>query len=324
MTREEAFVKHVQKPYMDMVKKQNQDIAAYVSRVQETANKAKEVNYNPFEAMLLDLPKTNGEGLRYNDGKRRLDLVPQSMVDGVADVLTFGAKKYAENNWKKGMKWSTVIASLERHLAALKRGEDFDPESGLLHIDHINTNGAFLKEYYKIYPQGDNRQHSYLNMPKIGLDIDEVLCDWVGAWCEKFGYCKPETWSFSYKNKEHFESFNEEELNEFYLNIPRKINPNDIPFEPHCYITSRSVPVELTKAWLQKNGFATKPVYSVGFGESKVEVARKSGVDIFVDDKFENFVELNNAGICCYLWDTPHNQRYNVGYKRIKSFKELV
>jgi len=65
------------------------------------------------------------------------------------------------------------------------------------------------------------------------------------------------------------------------------------------------------------------PVYSVGHGESKVSVAKNSGIDIFVDDRFENFVELNNAGVFTYLFDAPHNQRYNVGHRRIKSLKEL-
>jgi uncharacterized HAD superfamily protein len=56
---------------------------------------------------------------------------------------------------------------------------------------------------------------------------------------------------------------------------------------------------------------------------SKIDVAKESGIDIFVDDRFENFVELNNAGICCYLFDSPHNRRYDVGHKRIKSLSEL-
>ena len=66
------------------------------------------------------------------------------------------------------------------------------------------------------------------------------------------------------------------------------------------------------------------PVYSVGLSESKIDVAKRSGIDIFVDDRFENFVELNQAGICCYLFDASHNQRYEVGYKRIKSLRELA
>lgn len=263
------------------------------------------------------------EGLRYNEGKLRLDLVPSSANKGIAEVLTFGAKKYAENNWRKGMKWSTVIASLERHLLAIKECQDYDYESSLLHIDHVLTNAAFLKEYYKIAPQFDDRMHHYLNLPKIGLDIDEVICDWVGAWTKKFGHDIPENWNFSYKNWDRFNNIPSEELNKFYLSIPPKISPNDIPFEPHCYITSRSVPIELTKEWIEKNKFPTVPVYSVGFGKSKIAVAKESGIDIFVDDRFENFVELNNAGICTFLLDAAHNRRYEVGYKRVMSLKDL-
>lgn len=272
----------------------------------------------------MNLETNKGTALRFNDGKTRLDLVPQSAIDGLGKVLTKGAAKYAPRNWEKGMKWSNVSSSLKRHLAAYERGEDYDPETGLLHMEHVLTNAAFLVEYYRTYPQGDDRPHDYLKRAKIGLDIDEVLCDWVGAWTTKFGYPPPKCWHFSYKTYDHFKTLEGEALDEFYLNIPPKISPDDIPFEPHCYITSRSVPVELTKAWLEKNGFPTVPVYSVGFGVSKVDVARESGIDWFVDDRYDNFVELNNAGICCYLLDAPWNQRYNVGYKRIKSLKDLV
>lgn len=242
----------------------------------------------------------------------------------LAKVFTKGAEKYEPNNWMKGMSWESVLASLERHKEAFKLGEDVDPETGCLHMAHVAWNALALVSYYNIYPQGDDRNHRYLNEPKIGLDIDEVLCDWVGAWCKKFGHPIAQSWNFSYDLHDEFKSFSPEELNEFYLNIPRKIDPNSIPFEPHCYITSRSVPVELTQMWLEKNGFPCRKVYSVGFGVSKIEVAKESGVEIFVDDRFENFVELNKAGICTYLLDAPHNQRYNVGHKRIKSLKELV
>ena len=62
---------------------------------------------------------------------------------------------------------------------------------------------------------------------------------------------------------------------------------------------------------------------TVEVGHSKVDIIKESGIEIFVDDRFDNFVELNKAGICCYLFDAPHNRRYDVGYKRIKSLKEL-
>lgn len=269
--------------------------------------------------------KSDGKGLRFNKGKIRYDLVPQFPLEQIARVLTYGAQKYEENNWRRGMKWSNVIASLERHLQAIKSGEDFDPETGILHSAHIATNAMFLTEYYRTFPSGDDRPHDYLRDVKIGLDIDEVLADWVGARCDKFGYNKPDYWNFSYENKKHFDDLTDSgELKEFYLNIPAKVDPNDIPFEPHCYITSRSIPDAITKEWLQRQGFATAPVYSVGFGQSKVDVAKEAGIDLFVDDSFKNFVELNNAGICTFLWDAKHNRRHNVGFKRIHSFQELL
>lgn len=264
------------------------------------------------------------EGLRYNEGKLRYDLVDPWAHEQLVKVFTKGAEKYPARNWEKGMAWSSVIASLKRHLAAIEKGEDFDNETGLLHSAHVMWNAHALTAFYKKYPQGDDRPHQYLNRPKIGLDIDEVLCDWVGAWTEKFGYPIPKNWKFSYNNKNELNSFTDSELKEFFLKIPRKMNPDDIPFEPFCYITSRSIPIEITKEWLRINGFSCAPVYSLNWEESKVEIAKKSGIDIFVDDKYDNFVELNKAGICCYLYDTPHNERYSVGHKRIKSLKELV
>jgi hypothetical protein len=179
----------------------------------------------------------------------------------------------------------------------------------------------FILEFYKIYPQGDNRPHHYLKEPRIGLDIDEVLADFIGHWLKRFGGETPDYWHFDRDMEAKFDMVKDDK--EFWLSIPVKISPKEIPFEPACYITSRSVPTEWTEEWLDKNGFSAAPVYSVGYGESKVESAKKANIDIFVDDRFSNFVELNKAGICCYLFDAPHNQRYNVGYKRIKSLTDL-
>lgn len=112
-------------------------------------------------------------------------------------------------------------------------------------------------------------------------------------------------------------------LDKFYLNLEPKIRGSEIPFEPVCYITSRPVATEITVEWLEKHGFPARPVYTVGMGESKIAVAKKAHVEFFVDDRYENFREFNENGICCYLFDAPHNHRYNVGFKRIKSLNEL-
>lgn len=264
--------------------------------------------------------------LRYDTGKIRHELIPGHAMNELAKVYSMGAQKYADHNWRKGMKWSRVIASLKRHLNYIEQGIDHDDESKLLHAAHVAWNAITLLEYYKIYPQGDDRPHNYLTQPKIGLDIDEVLCNWLNTWRQYWGIKDVATaWYFDRQIGERFAKMKEDgTLNDFYLNLPPLIDPKSIPFEPHCYITSRPVPVEITTKWLDMWGFPTKPVYCVGTGQSKVDVAKQSGIDIFVDDCYDNFVALNKAGICTYLYDAPHNYRYDVGYKRIKSLKELV
>lgn len=272
-------------------------------------------------------------GLRYNQGKTRLSLVPNSAIEGIGQVLTYGANKYTvkddkgnilvdgANNWRKGMPWGEVLDSLKRHLLAFEKGEDVDIESNCLHIDHLLTNAAFLKEFYKIYPEGDNRVHSYLGRKRIGLDIDEVLADWIGHWCKYHGQEIPETWNFDRNIKEKFDQLNSNK--DFWLSIPVKTKPQDIHFEPHCYITARYVPVEWTIEWLDKNGFPQRPVFSVG-KEPKSVIALQQKLDIYIDDRFENFVKMNNAGVCCFLLDAPHNRRYEVGFKRIKNINDIL
>lgn len=291
------------------------------------------------------------KGRRYNKGKLRYVLFPEFAKKCIIDVYTKGAHKYsiyedkqgnrikgvdipfekrgeyklvddASGNWRKGFSWMETVDSINRHEEAFKSGEDFDPELLTYHAANAAWGWISILEFYKIYPQGDDRHHSYLNRPKIGLDIDGVICDFNGAYAEKFCPDGIHSWNCHFDTKEHLEELTQ--TPDFYLGLKPLCDPKDIPFEPHCYITSRSVPQEWTEEWLFKNGFPTRPVHSIPFGHSKVEVAKNSGIDIFVDDRYENFVELNNAGICTFLFDASHNKRYEVGYKRIHSLKELV
>lgn len=261
------------------------------------------------------------KGLRFNEGKLRYDLVNPHAHEQMVNILTLGSLKYAERNWELGMKWSNVISSLKRHLAAIERGEDFDLETGQLHAAHLTCNAHFLTAYYKIYPQGDDRPHRYLKMPKIGLDIDEVIADWLGHYCKAHNLSIPESWAFDRKLPEKFLTLREDK--DFWLSIPPKIKPSDIPFEPVVYVTARTLPTEWAEEWLDKHGFPAGTVHSVPANTSKVEIIKSLGIEMFIDDNFKNFTELNNAGICCFLYDNLHNKRYDVGYKRITSFQDF-
>lgn len=264
---------------------------------------------------------SKSSGLRYNDGKLRFDLLPRYAMKELASVLTQGANKYAERNWERGMAWSTVLASMKRHIHAFETGEDFDRESGCLHMGHVVANATFLTEYYQIYPEGDDRPHNYLIPKHVGLDIDDVLADFCSHWEQRFGTPPPTAWNFDLDMSAHFEEVINDEL--FWATMPVLTSPTDLPFEPTCYITSRGIPTKWTEKWLSANGFPAVPVYTVGVNESKVAVAQEAGIDYFVDDRYDNFVELNNAGICTFLFDRPHNQRYDVGFKRIYDFSRF-
>jgi hypothetical protein len=95
--------------------------------------------------------------VKHDQGKAPMDLLPRSFLVGVAEVLDFGAKKYASHNWRKGMKWSRPYSAALRHLTAWNDGEDKDPESGLLHLKHAACNLAFLIEFIEKQIGEDDR-----------------------------------------------------------------------------------------------------------------------------------------------------------------------
>jgi len=74
-------------------------------------------------------------GTKHDAAKARFDLVPWRALGRVVDVLTFGARKYADWNWVHvpGARARYFAAAL-RHLTAYAGGEANDPESGLPHL----------------------------------------------------------------------------------------------------------------------------------------------------------------------------------------------
>ena len=87
------------------------------------------------------------KGIKYDENKARLDLVPKEAMDALGAVLSYGSRKYGDRNWEKGMAWGRVYAACQRHLLAFWAGEDIDPESGLPHLAHALANISFLSTY---------------------------------------------------------------------------------------------------------------------------------------------------------------------------------
>lgn len=98
-----------------------------------------------------------GAAMKYDDEKAPFALLSYAALEGTANVLKFGAKKYAPDNWRKGFMYRRLISAAMRHLMAFSDGADFDPESGLPHLDHAACMIMFLQETWRTRPGLDDR-----------------------------------------------------------------------------------------------------------------------------------------------------------------------
>lgn len=99
---------------------------------------------------------------KQDGGKPRMDLIAPEMLVGTANVLAYGAAKYAERNWEKGMSWGRVFGALMRHMWAWWGGEKTDAETGYSHLWHASACLMFLVAYEE---------------RKIGTDDREIAVD---------------------------------------------------------------------------------------------------------------------------------------------------
>ena len=262
-------------------------------------------------------------GLRFNNGKLKLNLIPATATRAMGNVLTFGALKYDDRNWEKGLPWSETIASLRRHLLAIEEGSDYDEESGLLHSEHILANAVFLNHFYHTFPEGDDRPKIWTHPKKIGLDIDGVLADFVGTLIERGILTeRPVNWNFG----DHYRWLSEIDKNphDFWMGLAPIEKNLHFTFEPQCYITKRyKCEVSEIMEWLERYHFPTAPIEVIDYNDSKLALAQKYKLDYFVDDSYANFVELNNGGVTCFLMTASHNVKNDAGHLRIDSLQEL-
>lgn len=87
------------------------------------------------------------EGVKNDQDKLPWYLLPSDAVDDVLEVLQYGATKYGDRNWERGMSWSRPFSALMRHMWAWWRGEVYDPESGKPHLAHAACCVLFLLAY---------------------------------------------------------------------------------------------------------------------------------------------------------------------------------
>jgi len=248
----------------------------------------------------------------------RYDLLPAIGIKEVCKVLTHKLEKHGKNEWKYGISWSDALSSLKKHLNDFELGKDFT-EDGLLNIAEVASQALILAEFYKIYPQGDDRQITPLTKNVIACDLDDVIFDFVGSYEKRFNITLSDYWNGDYNMVDNLKELAEDK--DFWVNMPII---SSVPFEVDYYVTARSIPIEWTQEAIQKNNLPKAPIYSLPWNVSKIDTLKQLGVNIMIDDKISTFKECKDAGIFCYLVTTNANKKYDVGHHRINSIAELT
>lgn len=99
-------------------------------------------------------------GRKNDSGKPPISLLDRDFIEGTANVMAFGAKKYDRYNWCGGIAHTRLVDAAMRHLVAYASGEDLDPESGLPHIDHAAASINMLRGNQRLHPELDDRYNN--------------------------------------------------------------------------------------------------------------------------------------------------------------------
>ncbi len=99
------------------------------------------------------------KGVKFDEGKVRISILPGLALEEVMKVGEFGAKKYGDLNYKKGMPVCKYINAAYRHIFKewLFKGVDMDDESGLHHLAHGAWNVLAALDQMMTKPEYDDR-----------------------------------------------------------------------------------------------------------------------------------------------------------------------
>lgn len=98
-----------------------------------------------------------GTGIKHDQDKPDMSLLSTTAITKMAQVMTFGKKKYSAHNWRGGFAWSRPLAASLRHIFAYIGGEDKDPETGISHLAHASCCLMFVLEFEETHKELDDR-----------------------------------------------------------------------------------------------------------------------------------------------------------------------
>lgn len=185
--------------------------------------------------------------------------------------------------------------------------------------------------------QSDNLDHRI-----VGFDIDGVLTDefadganiWqqeVEAYFPGLVLLEP---SFAFTtayglSRAEVDEFMEARANAIFSKVPPQVGCKELldelvemDFTIHIITARDDCYKEVTKEWLEKHEL---PYAGLWFRESKGVLCRALGIEMFVDDYWENCVDIRNHGVVSLLMSAHHNQTYAVeeGIHRVDNWQEI-
>lgn len=113
--------------------------------------------------------------LHYSEGKSGVDQIPPDFLLELGQIYSYGAKKYARDNWKNGTDWHQFYGSLLRHALKFWNGQEYDlcdeqcehkdadfcpNHSRRHHLAQVAWNAATLF-YYEQHNKGEDSRDIY-------------------------------------------------------------------------------------------------------------------------------------------------------------------
>lgn len=97
------------------------------------------------------------KGVKFDQSKAPMDLLPYEALEEVAKVMQAGEQKYGTANWANGIHTRRLISAALRHIGQFNAGEDYDEETMTLHLANATCNLLFAIWMMKMRPEFDNR-----------------------------------------------------------------------------------------------------------------------------------------------------------------------
>jgi hypothetical protein len=118
----------------------------------------------------------HSKGRKGDLGKPHMCLMPPKALLEIGKVLSFGAVKYAPDNWRDVKPRCRYLSAMDRHYLAFLAGEKVDEETGIHHLAHLGCCVLFA-----------------LELELEGVDVDDWTSPEARAFFENWaGFKKPQ------------------------------------------------------------------------------------------------------------------------------------